>query len=80
MDLTNWDCTVLHGIYIFTWLFFGPGTTISEGEEEIVEITEVQKPTTHYIESRREKVRRSVEKSDKVKTKIMKRKAEWEEL
>ncbi|XP_065532760.1 cilia- and flagella-associated protein 44 isoform X1 [Lathamus discolor] len=55
-------------------------TTISEGEEEIVDLTEVQKPTPHYIESRRDKVRRSVEKSDKVKAKIMKRKAEWEEL
>ncbi|XP_061222638.1 cilia- and flagella-associated protein 44 isoform X1 [Neopsephotus bourkii] len=55
-------------------------TTVSEGEEEIVEITKVQKPTTRYIESRREKVRRSVEKSDKVKAKIMKRKEEWEEL
>ncbi|NWH85000.1 CFA44 protein, partial [Aegithalos caudatus] len=44
------------------------------------ETTEVQKPTTHYIESRREKIRRLVEKYDALKAKIMKRRAEWHEL
>ncbi|NXO21463.1 CFA44 protein, partial [Cisticola juncidis] len=41
---------------------------------------EVQKPTTRYIESRREKIRRLVEKYDALKAKIMKRRAEWHEL
>ncbi|NXE05802.1 CFA44 protein, partial [Lophotis ruficrista] len=49
--------------------------SIFEGKAE-----EVRKPTTRYIESKREQIRRVVEKSDKVKAKIMKRKAEWDEL
>ncbi|NWR85983.1 CFA44 protein, partial [Furnarius figulus] len=42
--------------------------------------SEVQKPTARYIEMKREKVRRIVEKSDKMREKIMKRKAQWDEL
>ncbi|NXK95673.1 CFA44 protein, partial [Formicarius rufipectus] len=42
--------------------------------------SEVQKPTARYIEIKREKIRRIVEKSDKMKAKIMKRKAQWDEL
>ncbi|NXF48965.1 CFA44 protein, partial [Oceanites oceanicus] len=53
---------------------------IFEGEAEKLKTSEMRKPTTHYIESKREKIRRIVEKSDKVKAKIMKRKAEWDEL
>ncbi|NWR46180.1 CFA44 protein, partial [Regulus satrapa] len=41
---------------------------------------DVRKPTTRYIESRREKIRRLVEKYDALKSKIMKRRAEWHEL
>ncbi|NWI47654.1 CFA44 protein, partial [Picathartes gymnocephalus] len=40
----------------------------------------VRKPTTRYIESKREKIRRLVEKYDALKAKIMKRRAEWHEL
>ncbi|NXI22765.1 CFA44 protein, partial [Sterrhoptilus dennistouni] len=40
----------------------------------------VCKPTTRYIESRRERIRRLVEKYDALKAKIMKRRAEWHEL
>ncbi|NXW40347.1 CFA44 protein, partial [Nyctiprogne leucopyga] len=53
---------------------------IFEGEAEKLTVPEVQKPTTHYIESKRERIRRIVEKYDKVKAQIMKRKAEWDEL
>ncbi|NWW51866.1 CFA44 protein, partial [Pedionomus torquatus] len=53
---------------------------IFEDEAEKLETSEVQKPTTKYIESKREQNRRIVEKSNKVKAKIMKRKAEWDEL
>ncbi|KAM6381907.1 LOW QUALITY PROTEIN: cilia- and flagella-associated protein 44 [Alca torda] len=53
---------------------------IFEGEAEKLKTSEVQKPTAQYIESKREQIRRIVEKSDKVKAKIMKRKAEWDEL
>ncbi|NXD43582.1 CFA44 protein, partial [Copsychus sechellarum] len=49
-------------------------------EAEMLETPEVQKPTTRYIESRREKIRRLVEKYDALKAKIMKRRAEWHEL
>ncbi|NXL99570.1 CFA44 protein, partial [Tyrannus savana] len=42
--------------------------------------SDVQKPTAPYIEMKREKIRRIVEKSDKIKAKIMKRKAQWDEL
>ncbi|NWS32732.1 CFA44 protein, partial [Polioptila caerulea] len=57
----------------------------AEQEEEIPRETspvhrEVRKPTTRYIESRREKIRRLVEKYDALKAKIMKRRAEWHEL
>ncbi|NWS85973.1 CFA44 protein, partial [Toxostoma redivivum] len=51
-----------------------------ENEAEMLETPEVQKPTTRYIESRREKIRRLVEKYDALKAKIMKRRAEWHEL
>ncbi|NXN22326.1 CFA44 protein, partial [Nycticryphes semicollaris] len=53
---------------------------IFEDEAEKLETTEVRKPTTQYIERKREQIRRIVEKSDKVKAKVMKRKAEWDEL
>nr|XP_021155428.1 cilia- and flagella-associated protein 44 isoform X3 [Columba livia] len=53
--------------------------TVFKGEAEKPK-TEIRKPTTRYIESKREQIRRIVEKSDKVKAKIMKRKAEWDEL
>ncbi|NXC94643.1 CFA44 protein, partial [Certhia familiaris] len=57
----------------------------AEQEEEIPRETipvhrGVRKPTTRYIESRREKIRRLVEKYDALKSKIMKRRAEWHEL
>ncbi|NWQ99797.1 CFA44 protein, partial [Paradoxornis webbianus] len=56
-----------------------------QAEEEIPRKTgpvhrEVRKSTTRYIESRREKIRRLVEKYDALKAKIMKRRAEWHEL
>ncbi|NXF34414.1 CFA44 protein, partial [Nyctibius bracteatus] len=53
---------------------------IFEDKAEKLKTPEVRKPTTHYIESRREQIRRTVEKSEKMKAKIMKRKAEWDEL
>ncbi|NXJ33134.1 CFA44 protein, partial [Ciconia maguari] len=53
---------------------------IFEDEAEKPKTSEVRKPMTCYIESKREQIRRIVEKSDKVKAKIMKRKAEWDEL
>ncbi|XP_014812720.1 PREDICTED: cilia- and flagella-associated protein 44 [Calidris pugnax] len=53
---------------------------IFKDEAEELKMPEVRKPTTRYIESKREQIRRIVEKSDKVKAKIMKRKAEWDEL
>ncbi|NXG59622.1 CFA44 protein, partial [Hemiprocne comata] len=53
---------------------------IFEGEAEKLKKSEVRKPTTHYIGSKHEQIRRIVEKSDEMKAKIMKRKAEWEEL
>lgn len=71
---------MLHGIYIFTWLFLGSDARIFEGEAEKLKMLEIRKPTTHYIESKRKQIRRIVEKSDKVKANIMKRKAEWDEL
>ncbi|NXA12333.1 CFA44 protein, partial [Sapayoa aenigma] len=63
-------------------------TALKEAEKAEVKITtetgdmhrEVRKPTARYIESKCEKVRRTVEKSDKIKAKIMKRKAQWYEL
>ncbi|NXO76366.1 CFA44 protein, partial [Sitta europaea] len=51
-----------------------------EDEAEVLEAPAVRKPTTRYIESRREKIRRLVEKYDALKAKIMKRRAEWHEL
>ncbi|NXO71888.1 CFA44 protein, partial [Phainopepla nitens] len=51
-----------------------------ENEAEMLETPKVQKPTTRYIESRREKIRRLVEKYDALKARIMKRRAEWHEL
>ncbi|NXJ93731.1 CFA44 protein, partial [Corythaixoides concolor] len=54
--------------------------SIFEGKAEKLKTSEVRKPTTHYIERKHEQIRRIVEKSDEVKAKIMKRKAEWNEL
>ncbi|NWW71641.1 CFA44 protein, partial [Climacteris rufus] len=51
-----------------------------EDEAEKLKTPEVRKPTTRYIESKREKIRRIVEKYDALKAKIMKRRAEWHEL
>ncbi|KAM6141028.1 LOW QUALITY PROTEIN: cilia- and flagella-associated protein 44 [Pterocles gutturalis] len=53
---------------------------IFEGEAEKTKTSEVRKPTTRYIENKREQIRRIVEKADKMEAKIMKRKAEWDEL
>ncbi|NXY56120.1 CFA44 protein, partial [Callaeas wilsoni] len=52
----------------------------SPNEAEKLETPEVRKPTTRYIESKREKIGRLVEKYDALKAKIMKRRAEWHEL
>uniref|UniRef100_A0A803Y6J2 Cilia- and flagella-associated protein 44 n=1 Tax=Meleagris gallopavo TaxID=9103 RepID=A0A803Y6J2_MELGA len=50
-------------------------------KEEADKVTsKIQKPSTLFIERRRERIRRIVEKSDKEKAKIMKRKEEWEKL
>ncbi|XP_009865400.1 PREDICTED: WD repeat-containing protein 52, partial [Apaloderma vittatum] len=56
------------------------GARIFEGEAEKLKTSEVRKQAAHYIESKHEKIRRIVEKSDEVEAKIMKRKAEWDEL
>ncbi|NXI63059.1 CFA44 protein, partial [Anseranas semipalmata] len=53
---------------------------IVEAEVEKLTKVEVRKPTARFIESKREQIRRIVEKSDEVKAKIMKRNAEWEKL
>lgn len=71
---------MLHGIYIFTWLFFGSDARIFEGEAEKLKKSEVRKPTARFIESKREQIRRIAEKSNEMKAKIMKRNAEWEKL
>lgn len=63
-----------------TWLCFVSESIVFEKEAEMLETPEVRKPTTRYIESRREKIRRLVEKYDALKAKIMKRRAEWHEL
>ncbi|NWI49588.1 CFA44 protein, partial [Calyptomena viridis] len=65
-------------------------TTVKEAvEEEEMDIAtetrddmhrEVRKPSARYIESKCERVRRIAEKSDKIKAKIMKRRAQWNEL
>ncbi|NXE91001.1 CFA44 protein, partial [Menura novaehollandiae] len=55
-------------------------SVIFEAEAEKLKTPQVRKPTTRYIESKREKIRRIVEKSDALKAKIMKRRAEWHEL
>ncbi|XP_051634918.1 cilia- and flagella-associated protein 44 isoform X1 [Manacus candei] len=49
-------------------------------EAEELKMPDVQKPTARYIEMKREKIRRIVEKSDKIKAKLIKRKAQWDEL
>ncbi|XP_068037168.1 cilia- and flagella-associated protein 44 isoform X3 [Anomalospiza imberbis] len=56
------------------------GSVVFENEAERLKTPEVRKPTTRYIESRRQKIRRLVEKYDALKAKIMKRRAEWHEL
>ncbi|NXC52922.1 CFA44 protein, partial [Aleadryas rufinucha] len=53
---------------------------VFENEAENLETPEDRKPTTRYIESKHEKIRRIVEKYDALKAKIMKRRAEWHEL
>ncbi|NXB99125.1 CFA44 protein, partial [Orthonyx spaldingii] len=55
-------------------------SVVFENETEKLRTPEVRKPTTRYIESKREKIRRIVEKYDALKAKIMKRRAEWHEL
>lgn len=70
---------MLHDIYIFTWLFFVSKAKIVKEEADKV-TSKIQKPSTLFIERRRERIRRIVEKSDKEKAKIMKRKEEWEKL
>ncbi|NXH81835.1 CFA44 protein, partial [Edolisoma coerulescens] len=52
----------------------------SSNEAEKLETPEDRKPAMRYIESKREKIRRIVEKYDALKAKIMKRRAEWHEL
>ncbi|XP_058656009.1 cilia- and flagella-associated protein 44 [Ammospiza caudacuta] len=56
------------------------GSVAFENEAERLKTPDVQKPTTRYIESRRQKIRRLIEKYDALKAKIMKRRAEWHEL
>ncbi|NXB56408.1 CFA44 protein, partial [Struthidea cinerea] len=56
------------------------GSVVFEDEAEKLETPEDRKPTTRYIESKHEKIRRIVEKYDALKAKIMKRRAEWHEL
>ncbi|NXX26532.1 CFA44 protein, partial [Nicator chloris] len=55
-------------------------SVVFENQAEMLETPEVRKPTTRYIESRHQKIRRLVEKYDALKAKIMKRRAEWHEL
>ncbi|KAM6319728.1 LOW QUALITY PROTEIN: cilia- and flagella-associated protein 44 [Podargus strigoides] len=55
-------------------------SSIFEAEAEELKMPEVRKPTIHYIESRHRQIRRIAEKFDEEKAKIMKRKAEWDEL
>ncbi|XP_054683235.1 cilia- and flagella-associated protein 44 [Grus americana] len=55
-------------------------TPVFEAEAEKLKTSAVRKSATRYIESKHEHIRRVVEKYDKVKAKIMKRKAEWDEL
>ncbi|NWW90748.1 CFA44 protein, partial [Rhynochetos jubatus] len=55
-------------------------TGVFEAEAAKLKTSEVRKPTTRYIESKREQIRRTIEKFEKAKAKIMKRKAEWDEL
>lgn len=71
---------MLCGIYVFRWLFFVSESVVFENEAEKLETPEDRKPTTRYIQSKREKIRRIVEKYDALKAKIMKRRAEWHEL
>ncbi|XP_072192974.1 cilia- and flagella-associated protein 44 [Excalfactoria chinensis] len=50
-------------------------------KEEADELkSKVRKPTTIFIERKREQIKKIVEKSDKEKAKIMKRKEEWKKL
>uniref|UniRef100_A0A8C4IZV3 Cilia- and flagella-associated protein 44 n=1 Tax=Dromaius novaehollandiae TaxID=8790 RepID=A0A8C4IZV3_DRONO len=51
-----------------------------ESEAEKLKKSEVRTVTTRLIANQREQIKRIVEKSDKVRAKIMKRKEEWEEL
>jgi len=60
-------------------LFFASKARVVKREADKLK-TKVRKPTTCFIERKREQIRRLVEKSDKEKAKIMKRKEEWEKL
>ncbi|NXG41253.1 CFA44 protein, partial [Psilopogon haemacephalus] len=53
---------------------------VEEEAAEKLETLEIRKPTTRYIKSKHEQIKRSTEKSNMVKAKIVKRKAEWDEL
>ncbi|NXJ06359.1 CFA44 protein, partial [Odontophorus gujanensis] len=78
----SWKKTVLKQ----AWKKEEKKETIRERKPRIVKVnadklqSKVQKPATRFIESKREQIRRIVEKSDKEKAKIMKRKEEWEKL
>ncbi|OXB83351.1 UNVERIFIED_CONTAM: hypothetical protein H355_001788 [Colinus virginianus] len=78
----SWKKTVLKR----AWKKEEKKETIRDRESRIIEVKadklmpKVQKPATRFIESKREQIRKIVEKSDKEKVKIMKRKEEWEKL
>ncbi|NWV47572.1 CFA44 protein, partial [Daphoenositta chrysoptera] len=55
-------------------------SVVFENEAEKLDTPGDRKPSTRYIESKREKIRRIVEKYDALKAKIMKRRTEWHEL
>ncbi|NXJ61541.1 CFA44 protein, partial [Rostratula benghalensis] len=82
-ECPSWKKTILKGAWKQAENQFIKETRhdkIFEEEAEKLETSEVRKPTTQYIERKREQIRRIVEKSNKVKAKVMKRKAEWDEL
>ncbi|NXU55639.1 CFA44 protein, partial [Turnix velox] len=81
-DRPSWRQTVLKG----AWKEERRGSIREKKKDKILDeaeklkVSEVRKPTAQYIEIRREQIRRIIEKSDKVKAEIMKRKSEWDEL
>ncbi|NWX15284.1 CFA44 protein, partial [Aegotheles bennettii] len=86
-ECPSWKKTVLQQLSVAEKAEVGRETShmqrdagILEGEAEKLKTSEVRKPTTRYIESKHEQIRRIVEKSDKMKAKMMERKAEWDEL